>query len=155
MQRLSFQAPDWLLKSDRQEYKAILRSVYPGVRGPPYSHCSSHLYFAVSERFELLQRGGYLWHLCELIVLSWFYFYHFKKIHGRVLQDFFLLILLPEDKASGRGKCVPGGKKNQRVCEMPFPALVTQCTLGSRFFMVSHFQSLGKGAEELGLHSNS
>lgn len=54
VQRLSFQASDWLLKSDRQEYKAILRSVYPGVRGPPYSHCSSHLYFAVSERFELL-----------------------------------------------------------------------------------------------------
>lgn len=69
---------------------------------------------------------------------------------------FFLLILLPEDKANGRGKCVPEGeKKNQRVCEMPFPALVTQCTLGSRLFMVPHFQSLGKGAETLGLCSNS
>lgn len=88
---------------------------------------------------------------CAQLVL----FLPLQKDTWRVLQDFFLLILLPEDKASGRGKCVPGGKKNQRVCEMPFPALVTQCTLGSRFFMVSHFQSLGKGAEVLGLHSNS
>lgn len=76
------------LNSDRQEYKAILRSVYPGVRGPPYSHCSSH-FFAVSERSELLQRGGYLWHLCELILLSWFYFYSFKKIHGEFVRLFF------------------------------------------------------------------
>lgn len=56
----SFQASDQPLNSDRQEYKAILRSVYPGVRGPPHSPCSSHFFFATVERFVLLQRGGYL-----------------------------------------------------------------------------------------------
>lgn len=89
---------------------------------------------------------------CAQLVL----FLPLQKDTWRVLQDFFfLLILLPEDKANGRGKCVPEEKKNQRVCEMPFLALVTQCTLGSGLFMVSHFQSLGKGAEALGLCSNS
>lgn len=136
---LSFQASDQPLNFDRQEYKAILRSVYPGVRGPPYSPCSSHFFFATAERFVLLQRGGYLWHLCEFILLSWFYFYHFKKIHGGVCKIFFFSFN-PSSRRQGQWQgetC--SWKKNQRACEMPFLALVTQCTLGSCCFMVSHF----------------
>lgn len=47
---------------------------------------------------------------CAQLVL----FLPLQKDTWRVLQDFFLLILLPEDKANGRGKCVPGGKKKSK-----------------------------------------